>query len=98
VFLLDTALDAVLEAVVAGIVDVGSCAVAVERRGSGCELRGWGLRWRAVGRLGSECRRTRGARGRFEAGNAVVWVLESTRSVVSAFFVKVGLSSFGGSV
>jgi hypothetical protein len=28
----------------------------------------------------------------------VVWVLESTRSIISAFFVKVGLSSSGGSV
>jgi hypothetical protein len=29
---------------------------------------------------------------------AVVWVLESTRSVVSAFFVEVEVSSSGGSV
>jgi hypothetical protein len=29
---------------------------------------------------------------------AVVWVLESTRSVVSAFFIKVGLLLFAGSV
>ena len=29
---------------------------------------------------------------------AVVWALESTRSVVSALFIKVGLSLSGGSV
>jgi hypothetical protein len=72
---LDAALDTVSEAVAAFSVGVGGCDVAVERRGSGCELRGWGLRWSAVGRPGRECRRTRGTGGRFEAGEEVFVVV-----------------------
>jgi hypothetical protein len=75
VFLLDTALDAVLEVVVAGVIDVGSYAMAVERRGSGCELRGWGRRWSAVGQLGSECHRSGGPGSGSAAGQDPVVVV-----------------------
>jgi hypothetical protein len=46
--------------------------VAVIVSGSGCERRGWGLGWGAVGWLGSECRHFRGADGCSEAGSEVV--------------------------
>ena len=56
--------------------------VAAERRGSGLERGGWGLSWGTVGRPGSQCRRSRGAGGRFGAGEGVVVVVVNDVDVV----------------
>jgi hypothetical protein len=56
VCMLDGALDAVSEAVVAGNVGSGGCDVVTAMGRSGRGGRGWGLGWGAVGRLGSVCR------------------------------------------
>lgn len=50
------------QVIILGVVAVAVGAVAdsdvvVAVGSSGCEKRGWGLAWGAVGRLGSECRR-----------------------------------------
>jgi hypothetical protein len=53
----DIALVVVLAAVATGNVGISSCDVAMDRGGSGHELRGWGLGCGAVGRLSRVCRR-----------------------------------------
>jgi hypothetical protein len=64
----------VLGVVVAGVTAVvGSDATAMTR-GSGQRRGGWGLGWGEVGRFGSEGCRSRGAGGRFEAGEGMVVV------------------------
>jgi hypothetical protein len=67
-------------AVVSGVVATGVAAVvgsdmAVGLGGSGCGTQGWGVCWGAVGRVGSVCRRSRGAGGCFKPGDAVVGVV-----------------------
>ena len=69
---------------VAGVaVDVVS-DVTVERRGLGCEEGGGGSRWGSMSRLGSVCRRFRGAGGGFGAGGEVVVVVDDGVVVVDA--------------
>jgi hypothetical protein len=72
VWVLDAALLIISGVVVAGNVGVGGCDVVIARGGSGCEQRGWGLRWGAVGRPGRECCHSKGAGGSFEAGEKLL--------------------------
>jgi hypothetical protein len=65
----------VLGAVAAAVGTVVDDDVAVAVSGSGCERRGWGLGWGAVGRLSSVCRRFRGVGSRFGAGDGLVVVV-----------------------
>jgi hypothetical protein len=67
----------VAQMVVPGVVLAGEAAVvggdvAFAWAGSGCEGRGWGVSRNAVDWFGSECCRTRGAGGCFEARAEVV--------------------------
>ena len=75
VWVLDAALVVVSRGVVAVVAAVVGSDVAAERWGSGLENRGRGLSWGAVGRHGSQCRRSAGAGGGFEAGEEVVVVV-----------------------
>jgi hypothetical protein len=72
----------VLGAVAVAVGTVVDDDVAVAVSGSGCERRGWGLGWGAVGRLGSVCRRFRDAGGSSEAGEKVVVVVFDDAGVV----------------
>jgi hypothetical protein len=72
----------VLGAVAAAVGTVVDDDVAVAVSGSGCERRGWGLGWGAVGWLGSECRHFRGAGGCSEAGSEVVVAVVDNVGVV----------------
>jgi hypothetical protein len=72
IWILDDALVVVFRVVAVVFVAVVGGDVAVAMGGSGCETRGCGGCRGAVGRLGSECRRSRGAGSCFEAGDEVV--------------------------
>jgi hypothetical protein len=65
----------ILGVVVAAVAVVVSSDVAPAVGGSEREMGGWKARWGSVGRAGSECRRSRGAGDRFEAGEEVVVVV-----------------------
>jgi hypothetical protein len=60
------------EVVVPGLAAVVGSDVVVAVGSSRCEVGGKGVSRGAIGWFGSECRRTRGAGGRFEAGEEVV--------------------------
>ena len=82
VLVLDMALDAVSEVVVAGNAGVGGCDVAVAVGSSGPGLGGQRVRWGAMARPGSECRHLQGAGGSFWARNGVVVVVDDIVGVV----------------
>jgi hypothetical protein len=82
VWVLAAALVVVPEGVAARVTAVVGSDVAAAVSGSGCEQRGWGLGWGAVGRFGSERRHSRGAGGRFGGGNEVVVVVVDDVDVV----------------
>jgi hypothetical protein len=81
---------AVAQTVVPGVVLAGVAAVvggdvAFATGGSGCKGRAWGVSRNAVDWFGSECRRTRGAGGCFEArGEVVVAVVDNVGVVDGA--------------
>jgi hypothetical protein len=75
VWVLDVAQVVVSGVVVAGVVAVVGGDVAVERSGSVCSTRGWGLSWCVVDRSGIQCRGSGAAGGGSEAGGEVVVVV-----------------------
>jgi hypothetical protein len=74
----------VLGVVVAVFVTVVGGNVAVATVCSRHEVGGQGVSRGAIGWFGSECRRTRGAGGRFEAGGRLVVVVVNVVGVVDA--------------
>jgi hypothetical protein len=81
-WVLDASPVAVVAEDVAGNVGVSGCDVVMDRSGSGCDRRGWGLGWRGVGWSDSWWRHSRGAGGGFEAGGQVVVVVVDVVGVV----------------
>jgi hypothetical protein len=79
---LDSALDAVSEAVVAGVVAVGGCDVALAVGCSGLERGGCGGCRSGLDRPGSVCRRFPDVRGSSEAGDRVVVVVDDSVDAV----------------
>ena len=75
-------LSVVFRPFASGVVAVVDGDMAVVTGGSGLDRRGWGLCWGAVDRPGGQWRRSRGAGGCSEAGEAVVVVVDDVVGVV----------------
>jgi hypothetical protein len=72
VWVLESALGAVSEVVVAAVTATVGGDVAAAQGGSRCGTGGWGLGWAAVDGPGEECRRFRIAAGRFDGGGGTL--------------------------
>jgi hypothetical protein len=68
--------------VATGNVGISGCDVAMDRGGSGHELRGWGLGCGAVGQLSRVCHCFQGVWSRFGAGDRVVVVVDDSVGIV----------------
>jgi hypothetical protein len=80
VWVLESALGAVSEVVVAAVTATVGGDMAAAQGGSRCGMGGWGLGWAAVDGPGKECRHFRIAAGRFDGGGTLVAVVNGVDS------------------